>query len=330
MHFSFVPLSDLERVAKDAVIDVLGVVKEVGDLAEILSKTTKKPYSKRDISIVDSSGSWVRCTVWGTNAQTWDIPPDTVVAFKGVKVSDFGGRSLSMLFSSTMTVNPDIDEAHSLKGWYDGQGARDLSTYSGHAGLGASLGAAQGRNEPYKTLQQVKDEGLGTNPEKDDYFTTKATILFIRHNNFAYPACQAQKCNKKVLENEDGTWRCERCQMSWPKAEWRYIMSIAVVDALTEAWLNCFDDVGRIIMLGRSADEVQGIKEQHQINDLQKCPELEKCFTDALCQTFVFRCRAKQDTYNDVARVRYQVLGVSHPDHAAEAAKLLEQIKLYG
>lgn len=29
------------------------------------------------------------------------------------------GRSLSMYSSSTMAINPDITEAHALRGWYD-------------------------------------------------------------------------------------------------------------------------------------------------------------------------------------------------------------------
>ena len=41
-----------------------------------------------------------------------------VVAIKGAKVSDFGGRSLSILNSSIFLVNPDIKEAHELRGWY--------------------------------------------------------------------------------------------------------------------------------------------------------------------------------------------------------------------
>ena len=40
-----------------------------------------------------------------------------VVAIKGAKVSDFGGRSLSILNSSIFHVNPDIPEAHELRGW---------------------------------------------------------------------------------------------------------------------------------------------------------------------------------------------------------------------
>jgi len=40
-----------------------------------------------------------------------------VIAIKGAKVSDFGGRSLSILGSSVFNLNPDLPESHEVKGW---------------------------------------------------------------------------------------------------------------------------------------------------------------------------------------------------------------------
>lgn len=84
-----------------------------------MSKTTSKPFNKRELTIGDNSGYDVRLTIWGNIAQSFDAAPESVIAFKGLKVSDFGGRSLSLLSPGSMTVDPDIDEAHKLKGWYD-------------------------------------------------------------------------------------------------------------------------------------------------------------------------------------------------------------------
>lgn len=56
-------------------------------------------------------------TLWGKVAENFSAPDEPVVAFKAVKVGDFGGRSLSMISSSTMINNPDIPEAHDLRGW---------------------------------------------------------------------------------------------------------------------------------------------------------------------------------------------------------------------
>ena len=50
-------------------------------------------------------------------AEGFDPTGCPVVAVKGVKVSDFNGVSLSVLNSSVVSLNPDIPEAHQLRGW---------------------------------------------------------------------------------------------------------------------------------------------------------------------------------------------------------------------
>ena len=290
VRFNFTNLADLETVEKDTTIDTIGVLKQVGETDQIVSKTTSKPYNKRDLTLVDSTGYAVKLTIWGDTAQTFDVMPESVVAFKGLKVSDFGGRSLSLLSSGSMTIDPDIDEAHKLKGWYDAQGKND--TFMSHQGMG-SVGAAGGRTETTKSIMQVKEENLGMT-ENTDYFTTKATIIYVKQENVSYPACLSEGCNKKVLEVEPGQWRCERCDKTHPKPEYRYIMSINVSDHTGQIWLSCFDDVGRMIM-GMSADQLVELKE----NDEKAAGD---AFQEANCKTFMFKCRAKMDSYQDQQR----------------------------
>ena len=62
-----------------------------------------------------------------------------MIACKGCRLSDWGGRSLSLLASSQMIMNPDIREAHVLKGWYDREGhQKDFTGYKSEGGAGAS------------------------------------------------------------------------------------------------------------------------------------------------------------------------------------------------
>lgn len=225
--------------------------------------------------------------------------PESVIAFKGVKVSDFGGRSLSLLSSGSMTVNPDIDEAHKLKGWYEAQGRND--TFASHSAMGGSIGAAGGREDPVKSILQVKDENLGMS-ETTDYFTTKATIVYVKPDSFCYPACSSPDCNKKVIEEEPGEWRCGKCEKAFPKPEYRYIMSVNVSDHTGQIWLSCFDEVGRMVM-GMSADQLMEMKE----NDEKAASEV---FQEATCKTWTFRCRAKMDNYQDQQRYTLHVTHV--------------------
>lgn len=255
IKFNFVPLSSLNEHEKDATIDVIGIVKEIQDLAEITSKTTQKPYSKRDVTILDESGYSCKLTVWGKVAQEFQVDEESVVAFKGVRVSDFGGRSLSMSNSASMSVNPEIPEAYSLKGWFEGQGKSE--SFATHTNT-MSMGGVTGRKEDRKTLIQVKDENLGMG-EAPDYYSTKGTIVFIKQDGISYPACQSEGCNKKVVEDNEGGWRCEKCNKSFPKPNYRYVMTVSVNDHTGQIWLSCFDEVARQIM-GISADDLNDLK----------------------------------------------------------------------
>lgn len=291
IRFNFCTLSDLQAVEKDATVDVIGVLKEVQEVSQIVSKSTQKPYDKREITIVDDTGYSVRVTLWGKTATSFDVLPESIIALKGTRVSDFGGRSLSLLASGTMSVDPDISEAHRLKGWYDSSGRND--SFATHNNL-ASMGAATGRKDESKTILQVKEQELGMH--EATYFSLQATIVYIKQESFAYPACRNEGCSKKVTDMGDGTWRCEKCNMSHDRPEYRYIMSVNVNDHTGQLWLSCFDDTGRTVMNGKSADELM------ELRDSGEDTKLAAEFEAANCRKLNFRCRAKMDTFGDTQR----------------------------
>ncbi|THC90817.1 hypothetical protein EYZ11_009720 [Aspergillus tanneri] len=182
VRFNFTAIGDLQSVEKDTTIDVIGVLKEIGETSQIVSKTTNKPYNKRELTLVDTTAFSVRLTIWGSTALNFNCAPESVVAFK----------------------DPDIEEAHKLKGWYDSQGR--VEAFTSHASM---LGAATSMKRPdqLKTIAQVREEQLGMS-EDAVYFSLKATVIFIRQDNMCYPACPSDGCNKKVTELDPGQWRC--------------------------------------------------------------------------------------------------------------------------
>jgi replication factor A1 len=186
-----------------------------------------------------------------------------------------------------MMIDPDIPEAHKLKGWYDSDGR--TGSYMSHSNM-AGVGAASGRPDTTVTIAQVRDDSLGNN-ENPDYFSVKGTIIYIRNENFAYAACLNEGCNKKVTDMGDGTWRCEKCNVNHPRPQYRYILSLNVSDHTGQLWLSCFDDVGRIVM-GMSADQLMELRENDEAAK-------ERAFEAAGCKTLNFRCRAKMETFQD-------------------------------
>ena len=80
---------------------------------------------------MDRSGKVVNLTLWGSEAEAFNGSSCPVIALRGCKVSDFGGRSLTTQFSSLMSVDPDIPEAHQLRGWFDSVGRdKEVSSIS--------------------------------------------------------------------------------------------------------------------------------------------------------------------------------------------------------
>ncbi|KAJ2797867.1 Replication factor A protein 1, partial [Coemansia helicoidea] len=259
----------------------------------------------------------VRATLWGAEATGFDLPAGAVVAFKGMRVGDFGGRTLSLPSTGTMAANPDIQEAHMLRGWYDSVGrTAAFQTFDGAGGMGGGAGGAGGQrqDEPPKTMAQVRDENLGGSEERTDYFTVKGTIAFIRSSSLAYPGCASGDCSKKVTENSSGQWWCEKCQREFAAPSYRYLFSVNVSDYTGQCWLQCFNETG-LQLLGCSANEAM---------ELQRTDEaaFTKLIADATFKEFRFRCRARSERFNDNVRIRTSVVGMTPIDYVAEAQRL--------
>lgn len=180
--------------------------------------------NKRELTLVDNTGMSVRLTLWGRQAENFATPdgsPNPVVAFKGVRVGDFGGRSLSMMSGSSMMMEPDIEEANTLRGWYDDEGATtsfNAYTNAGGGGGGNAGGSMQAKD--FKHIGEAKDQMLGTNDEPD-FFAVRAQLVYIKKDALSYPACPTD--NKKMhLENE-GSWRCEKCEKHYDTPAHRYV-----------------------------------------------------------------------------------------------------------
>lgn len=216
LDFKFVKLNNLNEFEKDAVIDVIGYVSKLGECTTLMSKANKE-YVKREVTLTDDSNYSVRVTIFGKLAETFK-ESDCVVAIKSVKVSDFGGRTLSIGNNSVVQVNPDIEACHGISGWVQSGGLNsDIKTYSNEGGGNMKI-------DSRKVIRQISEEGLGTG-QKPDYFVVVGTISHVRTENVAYPSCQSENCGKKVIES-GGEWRCEKCDKSFGAPLYRYIYLI--------------------------------------------------------------------------------------------------------
>jgi replication factor A1 len=315
MQYNFIDLATLEKIEPGATVDVVAIIKAIYDVQTIVSKNTSREFEKRDISLVDQSGYEVKCTLWGKQAAEFQSSygVHSVVALKGAKVSDFNGKSLTTLQSTVVVADPDVDRAHELKGWYDAQGRNEsFSKYEG---------TSVRRDDSRKTIQSIYDENLG-HASKPDYFSTKAAITFVRKKGLTYPSCTNDKCNKKVTQETDGSWRCDRCNVTMSMPNYRYMVTFSMADPTGQMWASSFDDTGREI-LGRPASEIAAVVDS---NDEDRLGEI---LNSIMYDEYVLRCSARLEEWNNENGLRITIQSAVKVDNATESKRLLEQIALY-
>ncbi|CAJ1065214.1 replication protein A 70 kDa DNA-binding subunit [Xyrichtys novacula] len=312
MQYDFVSIDQLDSREKDSIIDVIGVCKNVQEAMRFTTKANKE-VTKRTLDLMDMSGKVVNVTLWGETAETFDGSGQPILAIKGAKLSDYGGRSLSASFSSTLMVNPDIPEAYKLRGWYDKEG---------HAMEGQSVSEARGGggggNTNWKTISETKTEQLG-HGDKADYFTCVATVVYLRKEYCLYQACPSQDCNKKVVDQHNGTYRCEKCDKEFPNFKYRIILSANIADYGDNQWVTCFQESAEAI-LGQNTAYLGQLKDSNEA-------AYDEIFQQANFNKFIFRNRVKLETYNDESRIKVTVMEVKPIDHKDYCKRLIMNIR---
>ncbi|KAG5366436.1 Replication factor A protein 1 [Yarrowia sp. B02] len=313
-NYSFVTLDQLQNVEVGNNVDVLGVVQNVGPLEDGVAKATGNPYKRRNLQLGDKSGFATRLTFFGEKATSFDestVPVGTIIAIKGARVGDFNGRNLSTSHSSTIAVEPAIDETYALKGWYASEGKQ--TSFKQLQSTTTSKPAAA-------TPIDVVTASFGQS-EKPDYYTLQAWVVHIRTGNFAYPACQTPDCNKKVIENGD-EWLCEKCSKTMDKPLYRYILSINVGDATGSMWLTAFNEPAEVIM-GMTADQLT------EIQTSQSDDDLERAVHKVTGKQYTLRCRSKQEFYNEESKARHQVVSAQAVDYPKDIDELIKDLDQY-
>ncbi|EFA12891.1 replication protein A 70 kDa DNA-binding subunit [Tribolium castaneum] len=314
VKYNFVPISALAEKEVGNLVDVIGICKEASEVQTFTSKSTNRELRKREITLVDQSKTSIALTLWGSQADSFDATNNPVVVIKGAKVGEFGGgKNLSTLMSSQIKLNPDIPECHRIKGWYDSEGQYDAMT-----NLSERVGGVGSFQTAWMSLKEVQDKGLG-HSEKGDYFQVKATILLVRSENALYKACPTDDCNKKVVDLENGMYRCEKCCREFPNFKYRLLVSMNIGDFSGNQWVSVFSSEAEKI-LGKTAQEI-GLTMR---DDSEAGTAI---FQAANFKQFIFKCRAKMENYNDEQRLKIVVVKVDPVNYEEYNGYLCEQIE---
>lgn len=93
--FNFVTIDEINELEQNRIVDAIGVIQSVGQVSSFQPKFGGGPKDRRQISIADESGLAIQVTLWGGNATKLDFREGEVLAIRGAKVSDYGGKTLN-------------------------------------------------------------------------------------------------------------------------------------------------------------------------------------------------------------------------------------------
>jgi replication factor A1 len=323
VQLTFCPIAELESKDVNSTVDVIGIVKDFQECSSIMTKANRETQ-KRNLTLVDSSGVQVAVTLWGNHASRPDheFEGNPVVAIKSARVSDYNGRTLSTLNSSSVHFNLQEPEIVQLKQWWESVGQANAGfksiTSSGGAGGRTDLNDVAARTE----MENLSGLGRG---EKPDYVNVKGRVAFIKHDQEQgpwYTACPTEGCNKKVVE-DGGGWHCEKCNRTHPNCVRRYILNLSVADPTGRHYFTAFNDIAQPLLGGRSADQLYELKE----NDNE---EFENIFMEACFKEIVFCARGKMEMVADEQRLKFTILRAeTNLDPAVESSNVLKAIEAY-
>ncbi|XP_076911307.1 replication protein A 70 kDa DNA-binding subunit B-like isoform X2 [Bidens hawaiensis] len=362
LTFSFVPIDQLgPYVQQKELIDVIGVVQHVSSTMSIRRKADNESVPKRDITIADDTMKSMIVSLWGPLAtgigskllDMFDASP--IVAIKSLRVSDFGGLTLSTITKTIIEINPNSHESQKLKTWYASEGS--VATFES---VGSTFRPGHTNDAPSMYSDRVGLEYITNNPSLGEstviasdnlspkvsqvttmssniiptltyyvsltmtfvlqpvYYTTRACMSFIKDDQaMYYRTCKT--CNKKLTVNVGSAYSFLICRKTQTDPNFRYVVSAKFSDASGEAWMSLFADEAETI-IGCSAADLDIMKSKPDGSAYQT--QLKK----AKWVPHVFRVMVALRAYNNDRRQRITVKIVSLVDYAGESKYLLNEI----
>jgi len=315
-QFDFVSIGDIEQSEDKSFIDVIAIVKECSELSEFTSKAGKE-LKNRKLTLIDTSSKTIEATIWNDAAVEWtneSLPPGTVVILPGCRVGSYGGRSLSV---NTVLTEGNPPQKEQLLTWWKQGGCEaesiSLTTRGG------------GKAAEQLSWMDAVNQDKGRNPQgKDDYKGCYFNVRgFITHYaaNFEKPpyylACPESANSMAKVEEQDGQWFCAKTNETYSSYRPRFVLRFQVADWTTGNYVSSFNEQAETIVNCSAVDVEKLVKQGDEdgFNDV---------FKQKLWQQGNFKIRAKEDTWEDQARVRYDVISVSAVNYVQECKSRID------
>uniref|UniRef100_A0AC34QQW4 Replication protein A subunit n=1 Tax=Panagrolaimus sp. JU765 TaxID=591449 RepID=A0AC34QQW4_9BILA len=310
-----VPLDQLASHNNQSV-DILAIIERTEDCQTVMSRDQRE-LKRRNVHLIDKGGVVTILTLWGIEAEKFNVESESVIAIKGAYVKEFQGNySLAINSSTIIEVNPEGKEYSEMLHWYERERPNMEVKFA------SSSGASNNLVDELRSIFCVKHSSMYSDSgEKGAYFNLVGYITNIHPETALYPSCT--KCQKKVQEN-DGIYHCEKCGTTSKECKYRYLLAVEFTDDTGSTYLTFFDDKATQLF-GKTADEMNELR-QKSPNDYDMILKSKVFLLMNLRKVFLLmniRCRGRMETYQDQTRVKITVYDI-RPLNYAQYTQALE------
>jgi replication factor A1 len=320
--FHFKTIAEVKNAPPNMNVDVIGVVTSTSPASTIRRKDGSETLRKTLI-LKDKSGFSIDVTLWGDHCDyigqnlsefySFDNPP--ILAIKGGRVSAFNGTTIGTIPTSTLIINPQVEETHQLHAWF-----RETGYSSSSPSLSRNYGVASKRALPQKTLSEISSMQLS---DKAIWVSVRATSTSLDMDDFYFLACpldfNGKQCMKKVVEHSNNLWHCTKCNGSFPECDYRYKLKIELHDHTgTLQNVTVFNDAGNELM-GITAKDLFLLSIEP--SDMQEiCGRISG-------QRFKLTLSIKSDYFNGVQRLQPILVNSEEIQYASACKEALTDIQ---
>lgn len=274
--FKFVDIAAVAQKQAPCRVDLCGIVSAFKPIGTVTTKDGRE-LTKRDITLVDDTGSSMEVTLWNELAQTEDkkFESNPLIGIKSILVKEFnGGRSGSTLERNGLFFEPDGSVANRIRKWWaSGGSSQAVASISSTGGGGGR--ARNARDCNLATMRQAS-ENAGEQPEFYNCVGRMALLQFRKKG-------EQVPIYREVVK--DG------------KANLRFLIRCRFTDFSDSAWLTTFHEAAEQV-LKMKVEDVQAIETGDGGQEKLEEQIQKRYFVDPVQLTI----RAKMDSYNGEPR----------------------------
>lgn len=317
MKLHIVPLNKVAE-HKDECVDVLAVIDRAEEVVSVTQKSTGKELSRRNIYLLDQTGTEVQFTMWGDQAVNFDTNHvGEVVGIKGGLVREFmGGFSLTAGGNSQMEFNPEGDLTNELYVWH-----RETKPTISINSISTGVGGSEAFERDLRCIGPAGIAKLGLGSEKPVYFNVIGSVISVKKENALYQACPVDGCKKKVTA-DDNQFRCDKCGKSYGTFKYVLMLQVELTDFTGTTWVTIFEEKAAAF-LGVSAETLGRLQ-------LDDGAQYEAIFQAIMFKPYNIRLRARYETYNDVQRQKFDVMDIKPVPYDKYLAALSHSLQKMG